>query len=285
LDNSGYIKKRIEDSDFLIENGKYESALLLLLTAVDASAIKVFPKGMLSLYKKNTGKIGEMGNAERYKRFLGVRVQEILGVVLSSNAYYEDVFKFTDGDSPQDIIYKALRCSDVHEGHIPYEYRYIYTDSSTTGEISVSFSGPDVIFDRGFLTLIRRAVVEAPCNDKEFGRESYSISYGGFDNDIDYAHSNKDRFKLSPGRIAILVKKSVAYKKNNPQLSDEELKKLIAAEIKDNSHGSYNFSGYSDGESYQQTEGIRSMSGEFTDTGRRALDFIFNDIEFSKTAR
>ncbi|UNK53067.1 hypothetical protein [Rahnella aceris] len=282
MSNYGYIAKRIEDSDFLIGNGRYESALLLLLTAIDASAILVFPKGTKSLY---AGKSKEdMGVGERYKRFLGVRIPEILGVVLDDNAYYQELIKFTpDKNTPQEMIYTALRCNDVHEGHIPYEYHYIYNEKSASDNISVSFSGSDVVFNSGFLTLLKTAVVDAPCNDKEFGRASYKLEYKNHNCANDYAEGSKDTFKLSPGRIIVLIKLCHKLKKLNPQLNNDDLKVMIINHIEQNeNNASYNFSGYYDEHplGVVMGEAMRDKSGKITQMGKQRLDIIFNDIQF-----
>lgn len=280
---NGYIKKRIEDSDFLIAHGRYESALLLLLTAIDASAIKVFPEGTDSLDspKKEGKKQQKMRNGERYKRFLGVRILELLGFVMSNKAYYEKLPNITNSESPQSIIYKALRCNDVHEGRIPYEYHYIYSESSTSDNYSVSFSGNDVVFNRGFLTLLRNVVVEAPCNDEEFGRASLHIDYGGFDSDKEYGLVNKDKFQLSPGRIQYLVQLYVYLKKRYAHLSQDELTRLYSEYIKNTEDAAFSHSGYYEG-SNGPTEGVRNRFSGLTPTGQKALKFIFHDILFSR---
>lgn len=282
MSNHGYIAKRIEDSDFLIGNGRYESALLLLLTAIDASAMVVFPKGTKSLYEGKSKY--DMGNAERYKRFLGVRIPEILGVVLGEDAYYRELIIIAhEKNTPQEMIYKVFRCNDVHEGHIPYEYHYIYNRESSSNNIGVSFSESDVVFDSGFLTLLREAVVGAPCNDKEFGRASYKLKYKNYDCEYGYAEGNKDIFKLSPGRIRILIKLCHRIKKLNPQLNNDDLKAMIINHIEQNEDNpSYNVSGH-----YVELplgvsigEAVRDRSGKITQTGKQCLDIIFNDIQF-----
>jgi hypothetical protein len=278
MGNHGYIAKRIEDSDFLIKNGRYESALLLLLTAIDASAILVFPKGTKSLYDGKSK--GDMGNAERYKRFLGVRIPEILGFVLGENAYYKELIKLTpDKEALQEMIYKVFRCNDVHEGHIPYEYHYIYNEEGVSNNICVSFSESNILFNSGFLTLLREAVVGAPCNDKEFGRASYKFQCENYDCEYDYAEANKNTFKLSPGRIVKLIKLCLTIKKLNPKLNDDDLKLMIIKEIEhDENNPGYKFSGYYD--ERPMGEAVLDESGKITQTGKQCLDIIFNDIQF-----
>ncbi|EPN1636176.1 hypothetical protein ACTV10_001468 [Cronobacter sakazakii] len=175
-----FIRTRIEDADFLVANGRYESALLLLLTAIDGSAAKIFPKGYPSIdnpLPNRKGKVTDMSTKERYKRFLGVRLRQVLGHMLQDDAYFskEITHRGDAFDKPVDMIYEVFRCNDVHEAHIPDELHYVYDPSATSNDMCITFNGDEIRFSKGFLSLLRKIVVDAPCNTREFGRITFSL--------------------------------------------------------------------------------------------------------------
>ncbi|HBT3693375.1 TPA: hypothetical protein MHS15_04065 [Klebsiella pneumoniae] len=169
MSNSGAIKKRVEDSDFLLKHGRYESAMLLLLTAIDASALKVFPVGTPPISAKKNKK-NEMPNWERYQRFLRVRLSQELGFMVGEDSYFGDVPPLVKSDVPLEVlIYSMFRCKDVHESEIPKEYHYLYSEEHASDSVGLSISPEEIVFNKGFLTLLKMIVVNAPCNGKEFG--------------------------------------------------------------------------------------------------------------------
>lgn len=203
MKNDGYIKEQVDDADTLIEQGRYKSALLLLLTAIDGSAKKKYPEGTKSIsFPKDI-----MRNKERYKRFLGVRIRQVMGMHLSEDAYnYEKLPSFVDGvDSPEDIIYKQFRCDLVHEGKIEDEYYYVYDEDSLSQILKFQFSDGKIKFSSGFLRLLKDVIALAPVNasDFEFRDIRFEPRPGeSFDELFDRISSRCD---VSPGRIQILI--------------------------------------------------------------------------------
>lgn len=274
----GNIKRRVDDADFLIENKKYESALLLLLTAIDGSAIKVFPAKTQSITnptrtKQNRQIVNEMGNSERYQRFLGVRIRQLLGMVLSEDEYYaKELIHFVEGqDDPEVIIYKAFRCNDVHESSIPTEYHYVYSDDAVSNQLSMEFSNGCIKFSSGFLSLLRSAIVYAPCNGSEFGINHFRImpNAGVTEDDI-YEHCAKE-FGVSYGKV-IVIKGVLA--KIGPivhSLGLDELSVIVARRI--NPGTKTGLSAPRDG----KPECIRD--NRFTESGKALLNYILKNSQ------
>lgn len=235
---SSHIRKRVNDAEFLIENKRYEAALLLLLIAIDGSAIKVFPKGTQSIShptKKKNGKWvkNEMSNSERYQRFLGVRLMQELGCSLPDSTFHAHTIpQMVSGpDRPEKIIYKAFRNNDVHESKIPEEYHYVYSDEGVTSAYGISFSHEEVKFDKGFLTLLKNVVVRAECNRDEFSSKFITLTHKGGLSIDDYINELNIKSEISHGRIRVLIKlmhhlDDEAYACPNDKLR-EQLNKLI----------------------------------------------------------
>ncbi|MFP7687354.1 MULTISPECIES: hypothetical protein [Enterobacter cloacae complex] len=168
----GNIRQRVEDARFNYQNGRYEAALGLLLSAVDASAGKVYPKGTNSINSPVNGKgrPNEMGNKERYIRFLRVRFAQIMGVILDDDAYHKD-YKYLvadDNATPEEHLYVAFRCSDAHESGLPENLKYVF-DDALSDRFQLGVNGTEFRFSSGLLSFLEKVIVEAPCNSDEFG--------------------------------------------------------------------------------------------------------------------
>lgn len=184
------IKERIDDADFLIANGKHESALALILIAIDGSAKKVFPEGYPSidaeaeniaklkgLDKPKALKTKPMKNQERYTRFLGVRLRSLLGMVLPDDAYFfHQIPNFYNGEQQlEELIYKSFRCEVIHEARLPEKYNYVLKKSDGSGDFSIEMNRGEVVFSKGLIGLLREVVVSAPTNGVEFGKRHLRI--------------------------------------------------------------------------------------------------------------
>lgn len=235
MKNSGHIRQRINDADFLVAHGRYEAALLLLLIAIDGSAIKVFPKDTPSISKP--GKKKEMRNWERYQRFLGVRLRQEMGFDLDEKAYHiknlSELPQFiNDQDPPEKIIYETFRNNDVHESRIPEHHHYVYSEQGISNSMGMEFSNGDVRFSTGFLTLLRRVVVNAPCNGVEFGIKHIRLSPKEDMTTSDFINKLSDDYSLSPGRIEAMIKIIEATEVDINAISDVELAKALSYTLK-----------------------------------------------------
>ena len=226
MKSTGHIRKRIDDADFLIGYGRFEAALLLLLIAIDGSAIKIFPKGHPSISKPNS-KNG-MQNWERYQRFLGVRLRQEMGFALTEEFYcIKDLLQlpqFVSGQLPPErIIYEAFRNNDVHESRIPEQHHYVYSEQAISNSMGMEFSNGDVKFSSGFLTLLRNVVVNAPCNGNEFGIKHIRLYPKHAEKISEFIDKLSKDFSLSSGRIEALIKIIEATGVDMDTLTDSEL--------------------------------------------------------------
>lgn len=219
----GDIRKRVDDAKFNISHGKYEAALALLLIAIDGSARKVYSKKTKSIFNPQEN----MGNKERYTRFLGVRIREILGFGVHENAYYEgQLLPISNAEkSLEEKIYSGLRCNELHESGLPDELRYVYLPESSSPEFILEFTDNKVVFSAGLLSLLEEVIVKAPCNGKEFGINHYRLrvkSEGDFKNFIDFYEKDYENFSLVVNTLKRLI--SIV----GPQIYNTEKKSIEA---------------------------------------------------------
>lgn len=206
---TGPIKRLVDDADFLIKGERYEGALLHLLVAVAASSTKMFPSGTSSIDAPavKPGKFNEMRDGEKFKRFLGVRIRKLL---LNDPFEPEDgrhgfLMGFVQGmPHPEEVLYDQYRNAKIHEGKLPQGVTFS-ADSSTGNAIGISFGPTGVTFTTGLLTLLRRAVVEAPINGVEFGLAHFRlIPKAGVNLDA-LMNSIATEFQTTPGRVSVLL--------------------------------------------------------------------------------
>ncbi|HBX3218989.1 TPA: hypothetical protein MHW38_11680 [Klebsiella pneumoniae] len=274
----GNIKRRVDDADFLIENKKYESALLLLLTAIDGSAIKVFPAKTQSITnptrtRKNRQIANEMPNSERYQRFLGVRIRQLLGIMLSEDEYYaKELIHFVEGqEDPEVIIYKAFRCNDVHESSIPTEYHYVYSEDAISNNLSMEFSNGTIKFSSGFLSLLRSAIVYAPCNGSEFGISHFRLMPNdGMTEDDIYNHCNNE-YGVSYGKVIVINRLLADIGPGVHSLDLDELSEIIVESI---------HPGTKTGLSFPRGGKPACISNNrFTESGKSMLNYILKNSQ------
>lgn len=228
----GSIRKRVEDANFNIQHGRYEAALALLLVAVDGSSKKVYPEGMKSLINPKN----EMKNKERYTRFLGVRLRQILGFALDDSAYHEpNLIQFMDGmESPEEQIYTKFRCNDLHESGLPEDLRYVYEPEGVANKLEIAFSENGVRFSSGFLRLLEKVITEAPCNGDEFNVQYYRLKPED-DNSLDsFIDTLSQRHNISSGRVWILTQLIQFIGPYAYQIGDEDLSSSLALALEKN---------------------------------------------------
>ena len=136
------IKARIEDALILYQNGRYEGAFLNALVAVAATSRLEIPDR-------------SVGDRECFEKFLNKKYRGIISVEFRGKQH-----------SVPHIFYKWFRCELVHEGGLPIDVEFIETES-----MSVRAGGaPNYILQisHGWFHWLVDAVIEAPCNEKEF---------------------------------------------------------------------------------------------------------------------
>ncbi|EOL8940743.1 hypothetical protein ACM91Y_002217 [Cronobacter dublinensis] len=221
----GSIKKRVDDANFNIAHGKHEAALALLLIAVDGSSKKVYPEGTMSLVKPKE----KMGNKERYTKFLGVRIRQILGIALDDRAYQQpNLIKFIEGiESPEDKIYTSFRCNDLHESGLPDDLRYVYEPEGVSNAIQIEFGNEGVRFSSGFLSLLENVIKGATCNGDEFGLSYYRFITVDNEEMGSLFDRLSLRYNISTGRLGILKELIELAGPDALSLKDEELAQCL----------------------------------------------------------
>ncbi|TOZ47177.1 hypothetical protein [Enterobacter cloacae] len=226
------IKQRVDDAIFLIKNERYEAALLLLLTAIDGSAAKIFPKGTASIStnKKN------MDNSERYQRFLGVRLRQIMNFAAQETDYYKKEMPtcLVGVENVEEHIYKAFRCNDVHESMIPEELHYVYAASSTSTTLCIEISRGVIKFSEGFLSALIDVIKMAPCNGKEFDIHHYRVRPLEGLNEQEFCEFIVQKYKLSHMRTGIIFSLLQCIGPCVSDMNDKELKSALDSVIENN---------------------------------------------------
>lgn len=173
----------VRNADKSIADEDYKAALISLLIAVAASSTKMFPKGTQSIDQPfdGKGKKRDIGDREKFERFLGPRIRRIIfnDSSIQEDGWHEHLYKFSDGqDDPEKVIYKECRNPLIHEGRLPDSVRFIPDLEGSTRGVGLKFvggPGGGVSFSSGFLTLLREAVVGSPINGKDFGINHFRI--------------------------------------------------------------------------------------------------------------
>lgn len=202
------IKRLVEDADFLISGERYDGALVQLLVAVGASSTKMFPAGTSSIdAPAKPGKFKEMGDGEKFKRFLGTRIRKLL---LNNSFAPEDgrhatLMGFVEGlPNPEEVLYNQYRNAMIHEGKLPTDVTFS-KETAAGNSMGISFGPSGVTFTEGLLTLLRQAVVEAPINGAEFGLAHYRLTPRTGLIFADLLNALASDFQTSPGRVSVLL--------------------------------------------------------------------------------
>ena len=208
MDTLKVIARLIDDADFLVEHKRYHSALTLLLVAVAASSVKMFPKGTSSIDsppkpgKKDRG----MPDREKFLRFLGERIRKvILGDPWGpEDGRHASLMAFTEGPQPEEVLYELYRCPLIHEGGLPQDVRFSPETEQEDAGYGFRSLNRKLQFTHGVLRLLRAVVVDAPVNGIEFGKNFFRL----VPNDSKSVHDLHNEIALSiqssPGRVGIL---------------------------------------------------------------------------------
>lgn len=231
------IKQHVSDARFLIESGRFLGALTVLTVAVAGSSRKVFPKGTKSLEDPKK----PMGDGEAFKLFLGGRIRRIINNVHDNPEYGESGFSMrwpTKTKTIEAILYHHYRCELIHEAKLPQGIGFVKENagaaSFSNNGVSVGISASDngIVLDYGWLDVLEKAVVEAPCNGEEFGIKHYKlVANDGVDED-NFAREIISKYNASQGRVDIF-KNSVRLLSHKSILNstDDELIGLFLARV------------------------------------------------------
>ncbi|EMR7155808.1 hypothetical protein WJ675_001012 [Escherichia coli] len=202
------IKQRVEDAKFMMKHERYEGALSLLLSAIDGSAKKIFPEGTISISNPigSKGKENAMGNKERYIRFLGVRLANVMGSRFADDAYFSNprLSIFSGKNTPEEKIYIAFRCNDTHEAGLPNDLKYVF-DEGVSNELAIELIGNEFRFTSGFLSILIDVIAEAPSNGLDFGLRHLRLKAHKHENIDDLKKEISSTFQVSEGRVSSMM--------------------------------------------------------------------------------
>ncbi|MBI6162462.1 hypothetical protein JEQ05_12575 [Serratia liquefaciens] len=209
------VESLVSDVNFLKENGRYEGALSLVLAAIDASSVKMFPKGEMSI--KNPRDVMRPG--ERFKLCFGYGVRRILsGYEPESIDEWRSKFYINYKGKEvilEDILYSDYRCALIHEGELPDHVGFV--DISSTGYhcdyidvngFKFSIQNETLILDYKCLDFFVEVVNSLPVNggqelEKLSGIPSLKV-IDGLDLKEIYAEFYK-KYSLSGARVDFLL--------------------------------------------------------------------------------
>lgn len=229
------IKQHVSDARFLIESRRFLGALTVLTVAVAGSSRKAFPQGTKSLADPRR----KMTDGEAFKLFLGGRIRRILNNVHDDPEFGESGFSVswpTETKTIESILYHHFRCEIIHEAKLPQGIEFV---EESAGAASFSNNGVSVrirvyengiVLDYGWLDVLEKAVVEAPCNGLEFGIKHYKLVANYGVDEVGFANDMIAKYNASQQRVNTF-KNSVRLLSHDSILSstDDELVELFLA--------------------------------------------------------
>lgn len=201
------ISDRVHEGLLKIDEHDIDNALIQLSIAVDATAKKMYPKQ----------KIGQ-----RIRSFLAEKRDFIWWSLLNGlpNANGEFCLSFADKGyvSIEEIMYKYIRCSLLHEGEMPTSITFDYVEYFKVNADS------SLILPVGYLQAILYAVISSWVNKSEkmkydfyicFGKEKFNLNdYWG--DEISLRNAIRNGFEYD---LEALIKK---VKSSSPKLLTPE---------------------------------------------------------------
>lgn len=265
------IRKLAEDASFLIQHGRYTTALAVLLIAISASSRRTFPKHVQS--RKNPKE--KMKDWEAFTLFLGSRIRKITGGDFGDPD--EGGSGITVGFRGEQhdlafILYKFYRCELVHEGELPVDVEFTDHKLSAAdprmgnGGWSISVGpGNKIELDYGWLSILQEVVKNARCNATEFGINHFDLRpIAGID-ETSFLSSLALKYNTSPGRIQIM--KQAAYlispilitEGDNCSITTAFRRLVVSRKITGGAIGGLMRHGFTDFHGALQTQGIELL--------------------------
>ena len=224
------IKRMIADVDFLILNQRYDTALTLLLVAVAASSSKMFPEGTSSIDNpaKKIGKTNPMGDREKFTRFLGGRIRNILNInamMLEEGVELKRKW-FSNHGNPEDVLYEQYRNPLIHEGELPGNIKFSPEFESVNNRCLLTISEQGIEFPSGhrLLNLLREVVINAPINGVEFGINHIKLIPNNNICINQFAEKLAVQLSSTFMRVSILMQITLEIGQKIQSLNDEEIK-------------------------------------------------------------
>lgn len=155
------ISARVQEALIKIQEHDVDNAIIQLSIAVDATAKKMYPR---------------QKNWQRIKSFLMEKRAFIWWSLLNGvpNSNGEFCLSFTNKGyvSIEEIIYKYIRCSIIHEGELPTSITFDYVEYFKVNEDS------SIIFPVVYLETILLAVISSDVNKAEKMKCNFYVNFG-----------------------------------------------------------------------------------------------------------
>ncbi|WP_223532119.1 hypothetical protein [Pseudomonas sp. BF-R-30] len=231
------ISQQVDDAKFLIAQGRHIGALTILSLAVAASSRKVFPAKVTKSLRNND----VMRDEEAFTLFLGGRIRRIVQNVNIGPEFCASGFTVMFKGEPKAVeylIYKYYRNGLVHEADLPEDVEFVESQPGgatfANNGVSVGIScGDKLILDYGWLDVLVKAVVEAPCNGEEFGIKHYKLVANDGIDEVEFESEIIAKYNASQARVNTF-KNSVRLLSHDSILSsnDNELIGLFLARVR-----------------------------------------------------
>lgn len=250
-------KQLVDDSQYMYKDGRFQSALLMLLIAIAASSRKMFPFGItLSNYRHPTGNPvldqsgnpRKMGDKEAFatyfdKFFPRIMNKAKLGFSGGMSYGVDGLCLFYKGKPRKfsKILYQQFRNSLIHEAKVDASADLVFSDISIlqSNQHCVNFDtrNDKITIDHGILPMLAEMV--ALGNPKEFGIVFTKLQLKPtktLDSVITKLRSiDSTRSHRAEGMVHILQEFILHAKPTNiVTASDDQIKTMLIQALKDN---------------------------------------------------
>lgn len=280
----GDVKYNVDMADYLLTRNEYRGALSFLIIAVAASSTKLFPPGTDSIDNppKKPGRHNEMPDGEKFKRFLGPR---ILNIVFNSSIKEDGMHSYlpkiiSEANSPEEIIYKECRCPLIHNGVLPDSVIFVVDSELSTAGISFEYSDGVFKFNSGFLSLLREAVVGSHVNANEFNVHHFEPRTKDNGNIDDFYLSVGEDIGLTPGRVKVVSYIICDIYNDNPNITIPDLIERCNLNISSMAgHATFSQNSWGEGEP------LCTYEGNVTDTAKKCIEKVIAGLDFVDIGR
>jgi hypothetical protein len=149
------IATRLEDAVVLMEQQRWEGALLSVLVAISGTARRRFPQGTASRWAPSKA----MGDREAFETFVTEQIPSIAKFTSFNMTFQGQVRPIGE------VLYRWMRCTLAHEAGLPPEIDFV--PDSTRGRIDFGHRvGPleTIFFSHSLVVLLGDLVARAPEN-------------------------------------------------------------------------------------------------------------------------
>jgi hypothetical protein len=174
------IESYLRASVGLFQRGEYEASMLLVSCCADATAKDIYGQAVGSRIKKFV--------RANYDIFTRIGFAGAYGAVPGGTIAVNDPVAPTTIKSIEEIVYKVVRCSLVHDAQLPTSVRF-------TSESTYGFSDSGFVIPTNFILALLLCVVAAPCNSGIRLGATVHIAGQGYEFHLDELAGNATRVR------------------------------------------------------------------------------------------